>query len=101
MVNHETPCQLDYFIDEYTEGFRFNAAMDLTKNSPINISYGLKSAEGAFREYGFVPEMEHSLNSLGLAIPFVLDADDPNAEIKKAIFDKANNDTYYVYFDYT
>jgi hypothetical protein len=32
MVNHESPHQLDYFIDEYTGGFRFTAAVDIKKN---------------------------------------------------------------------
>jgi hypothetical protein len=101
MVNHETPHQLEYFIDEYTGGFRFTAAMDIAKNSPINISYGLESAESTFREYGFMPDMEHSLNSLGFAIPFILDADDQISEVKKAIFEKANHTGHYLYFDYT
>jgi len=48
-----------------------------------------------------MPDMESSLNSLGYAIPFVLDENDEIAEIKKAIFEKGNHSGHYIYFDYT
>jgi len=101
MVNHEVPNQVEYFIDEYTDGFRFNAAMDIKKSDPIHISYGLESAMATFRDYGFMPDMESSLNALGMAIPFELDEDDELTEIKRSIFEKADHTGHFIYFDYT